>query len=131
MSHPKPETVAIHGLKVPSDFDRKSFSKLMVKAHAEEEIEIVETVAFLEPHASGLEHHNCLVRAKKSFRLRACPLGPCVHVRTCVVNNTPADNITIDRATFCFGFFVGRVCVHKPDNNPPNVPGIQYFAYIM
>ena len=68
MSHPKPETVANLGIKVPSDFDRESFSKLMVKAHKEEDIEIVETVAFLEPHASGLKHHNCLVRAKKSFR---------------------------------------------------------------
>ena len=68
MAHPKPETVAKLGLRVPTDFDRGSFSELMVQAHAQENIVIVETISFLEPHASGLKHHNCLVRAKTPFR---------------------------------------------------------------
>ena len=75
MAHPKPETVTNLGIKVPTDFDREGFSKLIVKAHAEEDIEIVETVSFLEPHTSGLKHHNLLVRAKKLFRwLKAAKL---------------------------------------------------------
>ena len=68
MAHPMPETVEKLGLKVPSDFDRHSFSQLVVKAHGECDIEIIETACFLEPHASGLMHHNCLVRATKKFR---------------------------------------------------------------
>lgn len=59
MAHPKPETVTRLGICVPKDFDRESFSKLMVEAHAEESVDIVETVCFLEPHANGLKHHNC------------------------------------------------------------------------
>ena len=68
MSHPNPETVARLGLKVPSDFDRASFSELMVKAHGECNIDIIETATFLEPHESGLMHLNCLVRAASKFR---------------------------------------------------------------
>ena len=41
MAHPKPETVANLGLKVPTDFDRTGFSKLMVKARGEEGIDII------------------------------------------------------------------------------------------
>ncbi len=41
--HPKPEAVAKLGIKLPADFDRKNFPKLMVKAHEEEQIEIVES----------------------------------------------------------------------------------------
>ena len=29
---------------------------------------LFETASFLEPHASGLLHHNCLVRSSKKFR---------------------------------------------------------------
>ena len=68
MSHPLDETVARLGLKVPGDFSREEFSKLVVEAHAANNIELVETVVFLEPHANGLKHHNCLVRAKAPFR---------------------------------------------------------------
>ena len=68
MSHPKQETVERLGVKVPGDFTREQFSSLMVKAHRECEVEIVETVCFLEPHANGQKHHNCLLRASKQFR---------------------------------------------------------------
>ena len=46
----KPETVARSGLKVPGDFLRGDFAKLVVKAHAEVGIKIVETVCFLLSH---------------------------------------------------------------------------------
>ena len=67
-SHPKPETVERLGIKVPTDFDRKTFSQLVVAAHQECGISIVETASFQEPHANGLIHHNCLVRALKQYR---------------------------------------------------------------
>ena len=68
LSHPKPETVERLGLKVPTDFDRKTFSQLIVAAHQECGIIIAETVSFQEPHANGLIHHKCLVRATKQYR---------------------------------------------------------------
>ena len=40
----------------------------MVKAHKENVTTIVETACFLEPHASGLMHHNCLVRADTQYK---------------------------------------------------------------
>ena len=66
-SHPKAEAVERLGLKVPTEFDRKSFSQLIVAAHEECRISIVETLSFQEPHANGLIHHNCLVRANNSI----------------------------------------------------------------
>ena len=68
LSHPKPETVERLGLKEPTDFDRKTFSQLMVAAHQECGITIAETVSFQEPHPNGLIHHNCFVRATKQYR---------------------------------------------------------------
>ena len=68
LSHPKPETVERLGLKVPTDFVRKTFCKLMVAAHQECGITIAETVSFQEPHPNGLIHHNCFVRATKQYR---------------------------------------------------------------
>ena len=47
MAHPKPETVGRLRLKVPSDFSREAFSDLMIKAHRESGITIVETAVFL------------------------------------------------------------------------------------
>jgi hypothetical protein len=68
LSHPKPETVERLCLKVLTDFDRKTFSQLMVAAHQECGFTIAETVSFQEPHANELIHHNCLVRATKQYR---------------------------------------------------------------
>ena len=56
------------GYKAPSEFSREQFGELIVKAHKECNITIVETACFQEPHASGEMHHNCLVRAGKQFR---------------------------------------------------------------
>ena len=63
-SHPVEEATERLSLKVPSEFSREEFSQLIVKVHAEVGVEIVETACFFETHASGLRHHNCLVRAK-------------------------------------------------------------------
>ena len=72
MSHPGDEAVERLGLKVPSEFSREEFSQLVVQAHAEVNVEIVETACFYETHSSGLRHHNCLVRGKAQFKwLRA------------------------------------------------------------
>ena len=68
MSHPSDEVVQRLGLKVPSEFSREEFSELIVKAHGEVNVQIVETVCFFETHSSGLRHHNCLVRAKTQFK---------------------------------------------------------------
>ena len=70
-SHPEPETVERLGLKVPTDFTRKTFSQLIVKAHCDCNVQIEETVCFQEPHSNGLIHHNCLVRATKQYRWAA------------------------------------------------------------
>ncbi len=67
-AHPKPETVQRLGLKTPGDFTREEFGKLMVKAHKEMGVDLVETACFLEPHSNGLKHHNCLARAADQFR---------------------------------------------------------------
>ena len=69
MSQPKEATVQRLGLSTPADFTRESFGNLIVKAHADCEIEIAEAVCFLEPHANGELHLNCLVRSKdKQYR---------------------------------------------------------------
>lgn len=67
-SHPKPETAERLGIKVPTDFDRKTFSQLVASAHQECGVSIVETASFQEPHTNGLIHHNCLVRSLKQCR---------------------------------------------------------------
>ena len=61
------EAVERLGLKVPFEFNREEFSELIVKAHSEVNLEIVETACFFETHSSALRHHNCLVRAKTQF----------------------------------------------------------------
>ena len=77
VAHSKSETVQRLGLKVPSDFTREEFGELMVKAHKDMKINVVETVCFLEPHENGLKHHNCLPRASSQFRWRK----PADHLR--------------------------------------------------
>jgi hypothetical protein len=54
MAHPRPETIERLCLRVPGDFTRDAFRKLMLKAHMENGVSVIETVYFLEPHASGL-----------------------------------------------------------------------------
>ena len=68
MPYPKAATIATHNLKRPDEFTREAFCELMVKAHKECGIEILETAGFLEPHASGQPHHNCLLRASAHFK---------------------------------------------------------------
>ena len=68
MVQPTAAIIASHGLKRPEDFTREEFGKLMVKAHRECGVTVVETACFMEPHASGLMHHNCLVRADCQYR---------------------------------------------------------------
>jgi len=99
MSQPKPETIEQLGVKVPADFTRDEFSELIVKAHADVEIDIVETIVFLELHSSGEKHHNCLVRAKKMFRWKK-----------------PADNL---RQTY-------KVCVDYGSNIRTWAQGVIY-----
>ena len=68
MVQPNPAVIASHRRKRPEAFTRGQFGQLMVKAHAEVDVTIVEAACFLEPHASGLMHHNCLVRADAQYR---------------------------------------------------------------
>ena len=68
MAHPLPETIAAHGVKTPEDFDRSSFTTIVVEAHAACVVELLETACFLEPHASGKPHLNILVRVKRPYR---------------------------------------------------------------
>ncbi len=69
--HPKPETIAKYDLKSPSDFTREEFCELVVKAHGECSVNILETAGFMEPHASGKMHHNCLCRADATYRWKS------------------------------------------------------------
>jgi len=68
MPYPKAETIAKHSLKSPDAFTREEFCELIVKALADCAIDVLETAGFLEPHASGKPHHNCLLRAADHFR---------------------------------------------------------------
>ena len=68
MVQPTPAVIASHRLKRPEDYTREEFGKLMVKAHRECGVTVVETACFMEPHASGLMHHNCLARAECQYR---------------------------------------------------------------
>ena len=68
MSFPSEETVAEHGVKTPTDFDRDAFRVLVAEAHTFCRVELVETACFKEPHADGRPHLNLLVRAKTQFR---------------------------------------------------------------
>ena len=47
---------------------RTNFGKLLVNVHKECGAALVETACLLEPHTSGLMHHNCLVRAGAQYR---------------------------------------------------------------
>ena len=73
LAHPKPETIELLELKAPTDFTRKSFPQLIVKAHAECNVQIMETVSFQGPRANGLPHHNAVVRAGKQLRWLESP----------------------------------------------------------
>ena len=68
MPYPKAATIAKHSLKSPDAFTREEFCELIVKALADCAIDVLETAGFLEPHASGKPHHNCLLRAADHFR---------------------------------------------------------------
>ena len=68
MVQPTPEVMQSHGLKKPDRFTREEFGKLMVNVHRECGVEIVETACFMEPHANGLMHHNCLARAVVQYK---------------------------------------------------------------
>jgi len=68
MPHPLLETVAEHGIKTPEDFDRDSFRVAVLEDHQACGVELLESVCFLEQHASGKPHLNQLVRAKRPYR---------------------------------------------------------------
>ena len=68
MVHPTPAVLLSHGLKKPDAYTREKFGKLMVKVHKECGVKIVETACFLEPHANGLMHHNCLARSVEQYK---------------------------------------------------------------
>ena len=70
MSHPRPETVEAHGVKVPTDFDRDSFRELLAKVHADCGVTIVEAASFQELHENGLPHQNCGVRSVNQYKWR-------------------------------------------------------------
>ena len=72
-SHPTDEVVNHLGVQLPGAFAREAFGTLMVQAHAECGASAVETACFLEPHASGKLHHNCLIRCSKQYRWK--PVG--------------------------------------------------------
>jgi len=47
-THPTEEAVAQHHVRVPSEFDRNSFHELLVEAHTLYNVDILETMCFLE-----------------------------------------------------------------------------------
>ena len=52
-----PDMIQQHQLKTPSDFDRDQFRAVVVQAHADSNVDVLETVCFQEPH--GIDHpHN-------------------------------------------------------------------------
>ena len=72
MSQPTPAGLASHGFKRPEHLSREELSKLMEKVHKEYDVTLVERACFLEPHASGLMHHNSLGRADAQYRCCLC-----------------------------------------------------------
>ena len=68
MVQPTPEVLQAHGLKKPEKFSRTEFGKFMVQAYWRCGITLVEIACFMEPHVSGLMHHNCLVQATQQCR---------------------------------------------------------------
>ena len=71
MVQPTLEVLQRHGLKKPDEYSREEFGKLIVKAHKDCAVKVVETACFMEPHASGLMHHNCLSRAVTQYKWKA------------------------------------------------------------
>eukprot|EP00959_Pyramimonas_sp_CCMP1952_P293632 6141101-Pyramimonas_sp.AAC.1 len=68
MACPSEETVAAQGIKKPNDFTREAFREACVAAHAHCDLDVVETICFLEPHADGRPHLNLLVRCDQQYR---------------------------------------------------------------
>ena len=68
MSHPTDDNVRVHSVRKPGDFDRDSFRVELLQAFDFCNIEILETMCFMEPHANSLPHMNLLVRARRPFR---------------------------------------------------------------
>ena len=68
---PSPEAISDLGLRSTEGMGRAEFGETIRKAHAECGIEVLETCVFLEPHASGKRHLNCLIRVQKQFRWKA------------------------------------------------------------
>ena len=77
MVQPTPQVLQSHGLKKPENYDREGLGKLMVKVHKECGVTVVETACFMEPHASGLMHRNCLARATAQYTVAALTPDPC------------------------------------------------------
>ena len=108
MPQPTAEHVLATGVKQPRDFDRDSFRQLMVWAHSDCEVEIVETACFLEPHANGDPHLNLLVRASTQYRWKKVTDRLLQHYRVHV-------NFGSNVRTWGEGVVYGRVASeHKP-----------------
>jgi len=71
MPHPKPETVAEHGMKVPEEFTRQEFIDLGVEVHTACGVQLEECACFREPHEDGQPHLNLLGRATVQFKWKA------------------------------------------------------------
>ena len=54
MVQPAIEVLQRHGLKKLDEHTRKNFGKLIVKAHKDGAVKVVETACLMEPRASGL-----------------------------------------------------------------------------
>ena len=67
-ANPSPESMERLGLQPPSNFTRESFGDLVVKAHRDKGMLPIETACFLEQHANGQVHHNCLIRCQFDLR---------------------------------------------------------------
>ena len=82
--------------------------RVIVKAHADVHVDVVETVCFYETHANGQRHHNCLVRAKNQFRWLHAGARLRAEDNVCV-------NYGANIKTWAEGVTYGRVASeHKP-----------------
>jgi hypothetical protein len=116
MPDPKPETVAQTQVKTPAEFSHESFNELLVKAHADCQVELEETACFLEPHANGQPHFNLLVRSRSQYRWKPVAERLLSHYR---VHVNFGENVR----TWAEGVVYGRVASeHKPEEGLDKSP---------
>ena len=113
---PKPETVAAHDIKLPTDFDHNRFIALGIQVHRDCGVDLVEVACFLEPHEDGQPHLNLLVRASAQYRWLAVAQKYRTQHKVCV-------NFAPNVKTWMEGVVYGKVpSEHKTperlDQNP-------------